>query len=149
MTTVRSIFDRFVRWLVLSSANPVEVGMTAKAGMIAALPTILLIAGVAHWNLGSDQLNVLFDNSVTIIEDVLYLVAAIVGTIGFIRKLVNTANGTNTVNLVPLAVSPAVPSVTVSLPGQPGAPSAPSAPEVAPVAPTAPVDVPSTAGVAR
>lgn len=101
MTTTRNIFQQFIRWLVLSSQNPLEVGLSVQGALVAAIPTVILVAGFTHYSITPDQLNTLTQNIVLIVQDALFAVAAAIGAYGMIRKILASANGTNLVNLIP------------------------------------------------
>jgi hypothetical protein len=84
------MFNTIVRWFVLSSANPAEVSLTVKGALIGVLPVLMAAAGLAHFNVGQDQLTGIFDVVAGLVQVVLTIVAALVTAYGLVRKLWNT-----------------------------------------------------------
>lgn len=88
-----------------------------KAAFVAVVPTLMLVIGMAHWNIGQDQLTQLFDGIVAVVQDALILVAAVVAVVGFARKLILSVQGQNQVNQVPLVVPTQLGAPPSNLPG--------------------------------
>jgi hypothetical protein len=79
-------FEEVLRWLLQSSANPNEVSLTVKGLLIGVIPTLMTIFGLAHVNLGQDQLTAIANGIVAVIQAGLILVSAITTLYGLCRK---------------------------------------------------------------
>lgn len=90
MQKTKQALDNVLHWVLASSANPSAASLTVRGLLVSAVPTIMLIAGFAHINLGSDTLTSLFDSIATLVQDVLTVVGAAMTTWGILRKIVLT-----------------------------------------------------------
>src|SRR4051794_26291816 len=86
MNTLNTI----ARWIVVSSKDPSQVSLTAKGILVGTIPTLMVLAGIAHLNLGSDELSVLFDALASVLQAALTIVSAVLTIYGLFRKLLNT-----------------------------------------------------------
>lgn len=84
------MFNTIVRWIVLSSENPTEASLTIKGFLLGVLPVLMAVAGIAHFNVGQDQLSAIFDTVAAIVQVALSIVAAVMTGWGLLRKLWNT-----------------------------------------------------------
>ncbi len=76
-----------VRWLVLSSADPAQVSLTVRGFLIGLIPFLMMLAGFAQINVGSEQLTAIVDATANIVQTVLALVAGVMTAYGLLRKL--------------------------------------------------------------
>jgi hypothetical protein len=79
--------NTLARWIVMSSANPSEVALTIKGGLVFLVPATMALAGVTHINVGQDQLNTLIDGFAAIVQTLLTVVSAVMVFVGMVRKL--------------------------------------------------------------
>lgn len=86
MKTLKTI----ARWIVLSSTDPAEVSLTIQGVLVYCIPTLMAAIGLAHFNIGQDQLTALFDASTGFIQAALSLVAKAMVAYGLARKLILT-----------------------------------------------------------
>lgn len=89
--------QKFLKWLVYSSANADQIGMTVKGALLGVVPALAFLLGVAHVKVGSDQLNEVVDGVVMLLQTALTVVAAVVFLAGLGRKLWSTYKGENAV----------------------------------------------------
>ena len=82
----KEALQKIVAWIVVSSADPTEVSLTVKAALVAVLPMIMAVAGLAHVNLGDNQLTTVTNAIVMFIQGALTCVAAAMALYGIIRK---------------------------------------------------------------
>jgi hypothetical protein len=80
-------FNTLVRWIVVSSANPEEISLTIKGVIVGFVPTAMVLIGLAHLNVGQDQLNAIIDGGATVLQDALMLVSAGMTLWGMARKV--------------------------------------------------------------
>ena len=77
-----------VAWIVVSSADPNEVSLVVKVALVAVIPTIMTIAGLAHINLGDGSLlTTLVDGVVQFVQTALMLIASAMAIYGTARKI--------------------------------------------------------------
>jgi hypothetical protein len=79
--------ENVLRWLLQSSANPNEVSLTVKGLLIGAVPVAMVFLGLAHVNLGQDQLTAVVDAIVNVFQDGLMLISAGATLYGIVRKV--------------------------------------------------------------
>jgi hypothetical protein len=84
-------------WLVFSSADPERISLFVKSVLMGVVTYATILAGLAHITLPSDIITQLIDSLVSIVQNVLMLVAALTGAVGLIRKIGTTIYGTNKV----------------------------------------------------
>jgi uncharacterized membrane protein len=70
-----------------SSVNPEQLGLTVKGLLVAIIPTVLLIAGLTHLNLGQTDLTSLADAIVEATVAISTAVSAVMVVVGLIRKI--------------------------------------------------------------
>jgi hypothetical protein len=80
-------FNTLARWIVVSSADPSEVALTIKGVLVGLVPYAISAAGLAHLNVGSDQINAIISGLATVVQDVLAAISAIMMFYGMVRKL--------------------------------------------------------------
>lgn len=95
------MIKKFVNWLVLSSKNPGEVGLTTKAVLLAIIPVVSMALGLAHIDVGADVLTSVVDTIIGLVQGVLAVVSAIGVVWGLVRKLWATFNGTHATMMMP------------------------------------------------
>lgn len=86
---------KFINWLVVSSANPDAVALTVKGALIAIIPTLLLLAQLAHLNWSYDQLS-------QIIQQISVIISSGLIFVGLIRKIIITISGSAASNVPPV-----------------------------------------------
>jgi len=79
--------DNLLHWVLASSANPEEASLTIKGILVGAVPAAMFLIGLAHVDIGSDQVNALVDSVAQFVESFLALVAAAITTYGIARKI--------------------------------------------------------------
>lgn len=84
------MFNTIIRWIVLSSQDPAEVSLTIKGALVGLLPVLMIVAGVAHINVGQDTLSTIFDSVAGLVQAGLTIVAAGMTAYGLLRKLWTT-----------------------------------------------------------
>ena len=84
------MFNTIVRWIVLSSEDPTEASLTIKGFLLGVLPVLMAVAGIAHFNVGQQQLSDIFDAIAQIVQVLLTIVATAMTAYGLLRKLWNT-----------------------------------------------------------
>jgi len=85
---MKEALKNLIAWIVVSSADPGEVSLTVKGALIAVIPTLMAVAGIAHINLGDGSvLTSLVDGIAQFIQAALTLVATVVIVVGAARKL--------------------------------------------------------------
>ena len=89
--------DNVISWVLTSSANPSAVSLTLKGALLLSVPAIMSVAGLAHLNLGSDQLTAVFDGVATFVQALLTVVASAIALYGAFRKIWNTVTGATSV----------------------------------------------------
>lgn len=100
MSKALTLWERFVDWLVWSSADPEKHSMTIKAmltGYAAWMLQQISLAcglGLVCVNVDSESINQLIEAIGILVSTVLYMVAAGFGLYGVIRKIINTVMGT-------------------------------------------------------
>ena len=82
--------NTLARWIVVSSADPAEISLTIKGVLLGTIPTIMFAVGLAHLNIGQDQLTALFDAVAALVQTLFTVVAAVLTVYGMVRKLWNT-----------------------------------------------------------
>jgi hypothetical protein len=99
---MKQALKNLVAWIVVSSADPTEVSLTVKAALVAVIPTLMAVAGVAHINLGDGTvLTSLVDALVQFIQVALTLIATAMAVWGAVRKvwyLLFPKNGASTIS---------------------------------------------------
>ena len=70
-----------------SSVNPEQLGLTIKGLLVAIIPTVLLVAGLTHLNLGQEDLTNLADAIVSATVAISTAVSAIMVVVGLVRKM--------------------------------------------------------------
>jgi hypothetical protein len=85
---MKQALKNLISWIVTSSADPSEVSLTVKGALIAVIPTLMAVAGVAHINLGDGSLLTSFvDALAEFIQIALTLVATGIAAWGAARKV--------------------------------------------------------------
>jgi hypothetical protein len=80
---MKQAFQKLIGWIVVSSADPDEVSLTVKGALVAVVPTLMAVAGLAHINLGDGSLLTSFvDGLAQLIQAALTLVAYCDGRMG-------------------------------------------------------------------
>ena len=59
----------------MSSADPAEISLSIKGVLVGVVPYLMFAIGLAHLNVGQDQLNAIIDGGVTVLQDALMLVS--------------------------------------------------------------------------
>jgi hypothetical protein len=80
-------FNTLVRWIVVSSNNPQEISLTIKGVLVGLVPYVMVFIGLAHLNVGQDQLTGIIDGGATVLQDVLMLISAAMTFWGMARKV--------------------------------------------------------------
>jgi hypothetical protein len=85
---MKQALKNLIAWVVTSSADPSEVSLTVKGALIAVIPTLMAVAGIAHINLGDGSLLTSFvDALAQFIQIALTLVATAIAVWGAARKV--------------------------------------------------------------
>jgi uncharacterized membrane protein len=74
---------KFIKWLVISSADPSKVSLTVRGALLSIIPTVILIAQMLHMEWSLEQLTQL-------VEGITAIIATALTLFGLIRKLVLT-----------------------------------------------------------
>jgi hypothetical protein len=82
--------NTLARWIVVSSKDSSQVSLTIKGVLIGLIPYLMTISGLAHLNIGQDQLTGIFDTFASLVQAGLTLISYVVMFIGLARKLWNT-----------------------------------------------------------
>lgn len=85
-----SWLNTLVRWIVISSQDPSEISLTIKGVLVGVIPYLMILIGLAHLNVGQDQLSTIVDGACTLIQDALMLVSAVMTVYGLVRKVWTT-----------------------------------------------------------
>jgi hypothetical protein len=60
---MKTALQKVIAWIILSSADPTEVSLTVRGALIAVIPTLIAVAGVAHVNRGDDSVSTAFEDT--------------------------------------------------------------------------------------
>ena len=86
----------FLRWLILSSADPAKLSLAVRGFLIGIIPTVIVISGILNLPVpDGDTLTKIADMFATLVTVVLGGVAAVKLGYGLIRKIWYTWNGDN------------------------------------------------------
>lgn len=80
-------FNTLVRWVVVSSADPKEISLTIKGVLVGLVPYVMVLVGLAHLNVGQDQLTTLIDGIADVIQYLLALISVSMTVVGMARKI--------------------------------------------------------------
>jgi hypothetical protein len=80
-------FNTLVRWIVVSSADPQEISLSIKGVLVGLVPYVIAISGLAHLNVGQDQMTGLIDGVANVIQYALALVSGVMMVWGMARKI--------------------------------------------------------------
>ena len=83
----KSIWRKFIDWLVLSSANPQQAGATIQGILGGVVTAVIYFSPLLHLHVGPDQLNAIVDLIIQIFTACLGIVSAVVFILGAIRKI--------------------------------------------------------------
>lgn len=90
------IIKTFLRWLILSSADPAKLSLAVRGFLIGIIPTIIMISGVLNIPVpDGDTMTAIADMLATLITVVLGIVASVKLGYGLIRKIWFTVKGEN------------------------------------------------------
>jgi hypothetical protein len=87
--------NKFLNWIVLSSADSTQAGLTVKGILLSILPVASVLLGLAHIHVG--DLTGVVDSIVSFVQAGLAVVSSIVVVIGLARKIYRSVTGTNAV----------------------------------------------------
>lgn len=88
---VKTIFSRFVSWILVSSENPQQVSLTVKGALLAAVPALIWLSGFSFFrSLTPDVINVTINYAVLFVQDAFSAVSFAVAGYGIVRKIINT-----------------------------------------------------------
>lgn len=91
-------FQKFLQWVIASSADPGKVSLMVKGVLAGILPFIVGFAGIAHITIpGNDVLTSTIDGIGLAVYYGFGAVASIMAAYGAIRKIWTTLSGTNAV----------------------------------------------------
>lgn len=79
--------EKALNWFLLSSKDPQATALTVQGLLTGMVPTLMVLIGLGHLNLGQDQLTELVNGFCTLIEAVLTLVSAAMTFFGIVRKV--------------------------------------------------------------
>lgn len=91
VTKIKGFLNSVLNWFLLSSADPTEASLTFKGLLVAAVPTLMTVFGLTHIAVSQDMLSTVINDAATTLQDVLYVVAALMTVWGAFRKLVISA----------------------------------------------------------
>jgi hypothetical protein len=83
---LKDALDNVLHWIIKCSSDPNEASLTIKGLLISAVPSIMFALGIAHGNLGQDQLTAIIDAFITFVQAVLTVVGALITLCGAFRK---------------------------------------------------------------
>ena len=72
---------------ISSSANPEELALTVKGLLTALIPIVLAVSGLAHLNVGQEQVNEVITAVVSVVTAFSALVSAIMIFVGMVRRI--------------------------------------------------------------
>lgn len=87
MQKAKQALDNLIHWVVASSANPNAVSLTVRGALLGSIPAIMYVVGVAHLNLGQDQITAVFDAVAGFLQALLTVVAMGLTLYGAVRKI--------------------------------------------------------------
>jgi hypothetical protein len=89
-------FDNAVEWIVYSSNDATQISLTVKGALLGIIPYLMIVAGIAHVNVGdSTTLTALVDSIANFVQVALTAVSALVTVYGLARKVFLTIAGKN------------------------------------------------------
>lgn len=102
--------DKIINWIWLSSANPAQMGLSAKSALLILASAITQVIGFTHIVIPglAAALNGIIDGSVLVVTDAFMLVGAIGTVYGLVRKLILTFKGQNVAVTLPPTVAPTI-----------------------------------------
>lgn len=65
---------KFLNWLVISSANPQKVSLTARGALVAIIPTLIYAGQLAGYRWSTEHLTTIIDQATTILSATLILI---------------------------------------------------------------------------
>jgi hypothetical protein len=83
-------FNKALSWLLISSSDPEAVALTIRGLLVAVLPAIISVLGLAHLNVGQDQATELVDAFVNLVTALLTVVGTALTLVGAVRKVWNS-----------------------------------------------------------
>lgn len=89
------MLNKFVNWLVMSSKNPGEVGLTVKSVLLGVIPTVMIVLNLAEIKVGAEDLSILVNSIVGIVQGALAIISTIGIGWGMLRKIIYTLRGEN------------------------------------------------------
>jgi hypothetical protein len=88
MEKIKQALMAVFEWILVSSADPNEVSLTVKGALVAIIPGVMALAGLAHVNLGDGSvLTGLFDAVAQFVQSLLTVVATVMTVVGAVRKV--------------------------------------------------------------
>lgn len=87
MQKAKQALDNLVHWIAASSANPQGVSLTVRGALLGSIPALMYVVGVAHLNLGQDQITAVFDAATGFLQSLLTVVATGLTLYGAMRKV--------------------------------------------------------------
>lgn len=85
-----SAVNEFYNWLLISSANPAQASLTFKGLLTALVPTAMAVFGFAHIGVSSDMVGSFINGVAMVVQDFLFLLAALMTLWGVTRKIIST-----------------------------------------------------------
>ena len=70
-----------------SSVDPNELGLTVKGFLTALIPVVLVLSGIAHVNVGQEQISQFIDALVNIVVASTTLISTVAIFVGIVRKI--------------------------------------------------------------
>jgi len=70
-----------------SSVNPDQLSLTVKGFILAVLPTVITVAGLAHLNLGQQEITGLANGLISVVSILAQLASAVMIVYGVARKM--------------------------------------------------------------
>ena len=83
---LQNALSKVLHWIIVSSADPNEVSLTLKGLFLTAIPSIMFAVGIAHLNLGQDQVTGIFDSATAFVQTSLAVVGTAITLYGAVRK---------------------------------------------------------------
>jgi len=88
MSKLKTWANSVLNWFLLSSANPAEASLTFKGILVGMVPTVMTLIGLTHVAVSQDMLSNVINTATLVLQDALYIVAAVMTFYGAVRKLV-------------------------------------------------------------
>lgn len=84
---MKGSIQKALSWIIDSSSNPTEVSLTIKGLLLGIVPTLMVVVGFTHLNVGVTDINNIINAITATVQSALALAAAIMTIVGVTRKV--------------------------------------------------------------